>query len=278
MPVRDRRSRCRARFTRVGLRRCSARWKGAARVDGAVPRVARLVRARGIARFAPCGGDAGQRPALPLSRALHAGWTTPLLCPVEGGGSGGWRRPPGSASREGGGASRVSPPAGAMPVRDRRSRCRARFTRVGLRRCSARWKGAARVDGAVPRDARPVRAGGSVSFALLRRAMPVGDRRSRCRAPSRRVGVDAIRNLLDRQKVTEVGGLRWENWATFPCSESETDSELAPPGVAEPAAERSVEVEEERARVAVEEVVGARQVEHLDDRLDGETVRQREAP
>ena len=61
-------------------------------------------------------------------------------------------------------------------------------------------------------------------------------------------------------------------------SESQTDSELPPPGVAEPAAERSVEVEEQGTGVAVQKVVGAGHVEHLGDRLDGQAVREREAP
>ena len=50
---------------------------------------------------------------------------------------------------------------------------------------------------------------GIARFALLRRAMPVGDRRSRCRAPPRKVGGDATWNSLDLQEVTAKSLVSW---------------------------------------------------------------------
>ena len=60
--------------------------------------------------------------------------------------------------------------------------------------------------------------------------------------------------------------------------EPHAQADLRAAGIAEAAAQRAVEVEQQGADGGVDEVVGVRHVEHLQDRLERRSVAEREAP
>ena len=200
MPVGDRRSPCRARFTRVWTTSVLC-LVGVGRLGGVRgwwrPRLVGVVRAGGL-RFSPASGgrrrsETGAPPVGRASRGLDCVAALPGWSGTVGRREGMVASPSGWCG-EGGGIALFARLRRAMPVGDRRSPCRARFTRVGLRRCSAwlEWDGWSRGGMVASPFGWCGEGGGIALFARLRRAMPVGDRRSPCRARFTRVWTTSV--------------------------------------------------------------------------------------